>query len=122
MDKPKSVREVLEEFIEIDKIIPKLPSKPTQKEMIELAKRDIAIRRRGRYKLTYSKSNKTIVAVDRITTALTDIYSLLAEGVKDKTDEDMDLEITTYDYAESCRSGFNQANALWRKHLQGRLK
>ena len=42
--------------------IPDLPYKPTQKEMIKLAMRDIKLKRKGKYRLAYNKETKSIIA------------------------------------------------------------
>jgi len=55
--------------------------------------------------------------------ALADIYTLLGEGVRDKDNIcEFDLRIDIGENNKAERRGFNQANALWRKHLQERLK
>jgi len=41
---------------------PKLPSNPTQEEMLQIAMRDIRNRKEGKYKLVYDKDTRTIVA------------------------------------------------------------
>lgn len=61
---------------------------------------------------------------DCIAQALSDIYSLLSEGVEDKIIEEHYAGIGGgfLNEENTINIGFNQANAEWRKHLQERLK
>ena len=93
-DKPKSVREVLEDFGR--------GSEPSE--------------------CSYCPStSKDCEKCPKMIKSLTDIYSLLAEGVEDK--ECSCGETTRNTWGCECGAeAFNQANALWRKHLQERLR
>jgi len=88
-DKPKSVREILEEIWK-------------------------------RATIGYPPDDK--LGKERtIAQALTDIYSLLGEDIKDKDCAYNKKWQSTY--PKDCENiGWNNCNAAWRKHLQERLK
>lgn len=58
------------------------------------------------------------LAIDQ---ALSDLYDLLKDGVKDKRHKTVSMMEFNPDVANQIE-GFNQANTAWRKHLQERLR